>query len=102
MGDLLRRLRQVHRDKVKKCSAPYHKNWQEVFLFRPGLAMDNVKVLVRAMNELIKAERWVLNGQELYVVDDKPQLRKDRNSLLARAGRAVEKFAPGGTSFKLD
>ena len=64
--------------------------------------MDNVKVLVRAMNDLIKAERWNLNGKELYVVDDKPQWRKDRNSLLARAGRAVEKFAPGGTTFKLD
>jgi hypothetical protein len=102
MEDMLRKLPQVHRDKVEKCSAPYHKNWQGVFLLRPGQTMDNVKSLVRAMNDIAKSERWCLNNKELYVVDDKPQWRKDRNSLLARAGRAVEKFAPVGTTFKLD
>ncbi len=88
---------------IKECSAPFFRNWQGSFQFHENQSTSDLYGWAKQANGYLKDSQITLNGRQLYITLDKPQWKKEQNSSLARADRAIRTLVlPNTFVFKVD
>jgi hypothetical protein len=89
-------------DNIKEISAPNFRNWQGVFVFKPGTLPDLIYEFAKLLNEVLKNDpNMLVGGKTLYVSVDKPAWKKLQNSLVAKAERALKHFLPSESNVQI-